>query len=511
MDPDYLVRVIGNSLLTHLTTNTTDDLSYTSDLLLSLLQTCASPALNTVSKKNVFPNTHLHRQKCRLLQSCTILWNHFFSCEEGGVQAQVSAGYMQTVHDLLWKNISQESMPSSRCFMEWMLARGHVHGFFDVDLLLRRIKNYHGSAAMSISALTIAYLVARESGEFRRVFLDLALPYFIHNNHAVRMFIIYIWDRLSCDGGPELPPGYQLMSQYIRASEHCQKFMEKLKGEHMLSDFRVDEDVNLQFLFAELPRRLGMAVDESIGYPSFVGVDPANGHVPFTGRQYQSSSISCTSSTPDTPDTTTTTTDDTPDSTEHQPNSQRFQQKMVPIELAEAEQDLRGLKRAEALQEKTRAGRLIVLASFIDKLPNLAGLARTCEVLGAYRLCVPHPLPYLLASPDFQAVCMTADRWLDLAQVRPEQVVGYLQGMRASGFRIVAVEQSSESVCLSKYRFQKDTVLVLGNERAGVPAEVLHLVDDCVEIPQFGMVRSLNVHVTGSIVLWEGRKQLSGL
>lgn len=45
------------------------------------------------------------------------------------------------------------------------------------------------------------------------------------------------------------------------------------------------------------------------------------------------------------------------------------------------------------------------------------------------------------------------------------------------------------------------------NEREGIPAEVIHLLDDCIEIPQFGTIRSLNVHVSASILIWEYTKQ----
>ena len=45
------------------------------------------------------------------------------------------------------------------------------------------------------------------------------------------------------------------------------------------------------------------------------------------------------------------------------------------------------------------------------------------------------------------------------------------------------------------------------NEREGIPVELIHLLDDCVEIPQFGVVRSLNVHVSGALVMWEYTKQ----
>ncbi len=37
--------------------------------------------------------------------------------------------------------------------------------------------------------------------------------------------------------------------------------------------------------------------------------------------------------------------------------------------------------------------------------------------------------------------------------------------------------------------------------------ELLQLLDVCVEIPQLGMVRSLNVHVSGAMLVWEYTKQ----
>ncbi len=45
------------------------------------------------------------------------------------------------------------------------------------------------------------------------------------------------------------------------------------------------------------------------------------------------------------------------------------------------------------------------------------------------------------------------------------------------------------------------------NEREGIPVEIIHLLDTCVEIPQFGVIRSLNVHVSGAVLVWEYTKQ----
>ena len=49
------------------------------------------------------------------------------------------------------------------------------------------------------------------------------------------------------------------------------------------------------------------------------------------------------------------------------------------------------------------------------------------------------------------------------------------------------------------------------HEKTGIPLEFLQVLDVCVEIPQCGLVRSLNVHVTGAICVWEYHKQWSQL
>ncbi len=66
---------------------------------------------------------------------------------------------------------------------------------------------------------------------------------------------------------------------------------------------------------------------------------------------------------------------------------------------------------------------------------------------------------------------------------------------------------ASDSVSLDDFEFPAKTLLVLGCENVGVPADILRLVDVCVEIPQFGRVRSLNVHVAGALLVWEATRQ----
>ena len=73
---------------------------------------------------------------------------------------------------------------------------------------------------------------------------------------------------------------------------------------------------------------------------------------------------------------------------------------------------------------------------------------------------------------------------------------------------MVGIEQTSSSVPMSDFEYPDcPTVLLLGKEKEGIPVQLLHVVDQCIEIPQLGIIRSLNVHVSGAISIWEYTRQ----
>lgn len=51
------------------------------------------------------------------------------------------------------------------------------------------------------------------------------------------------------------------------------------------------------------------------------------------------------------------------------------------------------------------------------------------------------------------------------------------------------------------------SILLFSNEREGIPVHLIHMLDECVEIPQLGIIRSLNVHISGALLIWEYTKQ----
>jgi tRNA G18 (ribose-2'-O)-methylase SpoU len=82
-----------------------------------------------------------------------------------------------------------------------------------------------------------------------------------------------------------------------------------------------------------------------------------------------------------------------------------------------------------------------------------------------------------------------------------------LKALRAEGYRLVGLEQTTNSTDLHTYAFSRRTALVIGNERAGLSPDELVLLDDCVEIPVWGLPYSYNVATATAMALYEYCKQ----
>lgn len=128
---------------------------------------------------------------------------------------------------------------------------------------------------------------------------------------------------------------------------------------------------------------------------------------------------------------------------------------------------------------------------------NLGTLLRTCDATGS-----------CLAVPPW--------RWVDEALARGNTLrrpacvhrvgnpAGWLARQRSRGAWVVGVELAEDAIRLADLpAAPRRTVIVLGHEQTGIPAEALDLLDDVVEIPMIGTGASLNVAVAGSLVLYK--------
>jgi tRNA (guanosine-2'-O-)-methyltransferase len=132
---------------------------------------------------------------------------------------------------------------------------------------------------------------------------------------------------------------------------------------------------------------------------------------------------------------------------------------------------------------------------------NLGTLLRTCDATGAC-LAVPRLrwVPESLSQGNRLSPRVSCIHWVN-------DPATWLAAQRAAA-HVVGVELADEAVRLADLPAARErTVVVLGHERDGIPAEAMQYLDVAVEIPMIGTGTTLNVAVAGSLVLYK----LSGL
>jgi tRNA G18 (ribose-2'-O)-methylase SpoU len=142
---------------------------------------------------------------------------------------------------------------------------------------------------------------------------------------------------------------------------------------------------------------------------------------------------------------------------------------------------------------------LIVACPPMRSHVNLSHIVRTCGCFGIRRViaCGAARLHDRIARDGADSVALEVHRSLPPV----------LDRLRAEGYQLVGLEQTTHAEPLFSFAFVERTVLVIGNERTGLEPDVLDKLDRVAEIPMAGMPHSLNAATSASIAIYEYARQ----
>ena len=146
-----------------------------------------------------------------------------------------------------------------------------------------------------------------------------------------------------------------------------------------------------------------------------------------------------------------------------------------------------------------------MLLKFVVVLPNIrsghnvGAIFRTADGAGVNKLyltgytpCPPHT--------QIDKVSLGAEKWMPWEYHK--QTGRLLKQLKKMGYNIVALEQTKSSKNIFKWKPRFPIALVFGNEKTGVPKNLLKYCDEAVEIPMSGKKNSLNVSVAAGIAIY---------
>lgn len=145
---------------------------------------------------------------------------------------------------------------------------------------------------------------------------------------------------------------------------------------------------------------------------------------------------------------------------------------------------------------------LTVLMDRVNKSHNFSAILRNCDAAGVLEAHVVLPEKGL---PLHHGTSAGTKKWV---RVRMHQTIpDAFADLRMLGFRVVAAHPSDDAIDYREFDYTQPTAILVGAERDGVSAEGLELADVHVSAPMQGMVRSLNVSVATSLLLFEAMRQ----
>ena len=158
----------------------------------------------------------------------------------------------------------------------------------------------------------------------------------------------------------------------------------------------------------------------------------------------------------------------------------------------------------EDLLEQTGGIPLIVAVAGIQDPGNLGTIIRSAEAFAARGVLLGEKTVSYSNPKVVRASAGSLFRE-PLISVKLAEAIVLL---KQNGYRVVA-SSSHKGKPLDQADFTGPSVLLIGNEGAGLPAEILAEADELVTIPHSSRVESLNAGMAASIMLYEVARQRS--
>jgi len=146
---------------------------------------------------------------------------------------------------------------------------------------------------------------------------------------------------------------------------------------------------------------------------------------------------------------------------------------------------------------------LIVIAHQLQDPGNLGTIIRTTEAVGAAGIAIT---PGTTDPYSAKAIRASMGSILRLPVVRINDLTTFLQACKRKGFQTAATVLTGETTHFD-IDLKKPTAMILGQEGAGLPHDLLADIDLRVRIPMAETIDSLNVATSAAVVLYEAMRQ----
>lgn len=169
--------------------------------------------------------------------------------------------------------------------------------------------------------------------------------------------------------------------------------------------------------------------------------------------------------------------------------------------------ELRKTKPSGGQEKEIKRNPIYLVLDRVMDTYNTGSLFRLGDAIAVRRLYICGDVEYPPNTRIHKAAVGT-EEWVPWEKV--DSALKLILKLKAEGVQIVAVEQSPTSISISNLPSQISfpCAIVIGHETDGISKEVLDAADVVVELPMFGVNKSLNVWGSAAVVAYKAIESL---
>lgn len=152
---------------------------------------------------------------------------------------------------------------------------------------------------------------------------------------------------------------------------------------------------------------------------------------------------------------------------------------------------------AKARQKKIKRQPIVLVLDNVLDTYNIGSFFRLADAIAAEKICLCGPV---VTPPNLKIHRASIGTWKWIPWEHFQSTVDCLQKLKKEGYFIIACEQTKNSVNYLEAQYKLPLAIVAGSESNGVGDSVQKMCDLSVEIPMYGINKSLNVLVATSVI-----------
>ena len=142
----------------------------------------------------------------------------------------------------------------------------------------------------------------------------------------------------------------------------------------------------------------------------------------------------------------------------------------------------------------------ILMLDEITSTQNVGSIARSAAALGVYSYLLPTKAPHPYSR---RALRVSMGHISKLKVSIYDDIFSTINTLKNNGYKIYGAELTPNAIALSDIKVSKKWVLLMGHEGKGLSQEVIDVCDEIVSIEMAEGVRSLNVAVAASLMMYK--------